>query len=50
VRVKLGRDFGTRVEVVDGLAAGARVVNNPNDALADGMEVSPVLAAPETRP
>jgi RND family efflux transporter MFP subunit len=50
VHVKLGRDFGSRVEVIDGLAAGARVVNNPNDALAEGMDVSPVLAAPEKKP
>ena len=50
VHVALGRDFGTRVEVVDGLGAGSRVVSNPNDALAEGMEVSPVPVAPEKRP
>lgn len=50
VHVKLGRDFGTRVEVVDGLKAGSRVVANPSDALTDGLEVSPVLQEPEKRP
>ena len=50
VHVKLGRDFGTRVEVLDGLGAGARVVSNPNDALTEGLEVSPVQAAPENKP
>jgi multidrug efflux pump subunit AcrA (membrane-fusion protein) len=50
VHVTLGRDFGTRVEVIDGLGEGSRVVSNPNDALAEGMEVSPVPAALEKRP
>jgi multidrug efflux pump subunit AcrA (membrane-fusion protein) len=50
VRVKLGRDFGTRIEVLDGLAPGTRVVSNPSDALVEGLEVSPVLAKPEKRP
>ncbi|HEY9154585.1 MAG TPA: efflux RND transporter periplasmic adaptor subunit [Opitutaceae bacterium] len=39
--VQLGRDFGTQVEVLNGLAAGLRVVSNPTDALADGLEVEP---------
>jgi RND family efflux transporter MFP subunit len=43
VPVKFGRDFGTRIEILDGLAAGAHVVANPSDALTDGLEVSPVL-------
>jgi len=42
VRVKFGRDFGTLIEIVDGLAVGARVVANPRDSLTEGMEVSPV--------
>jgi membrane fusion protein (multidrug efflux system) len=39
--VKLGRDFGTRIEILDGLAAGTTVVDNPNDALSEGAEVDP---------
>jgi RND family efflux transporter MFP subunit len=34
--VKLGTDFGTRVEVLNGLHASDRVVLNPADSLADG--------------
>jgi multidrug efflux pump subunit AcrA (membrane-fusion protein) len=37
--VTLGRDFGNTVEVLDGLQAGDRVINNPPDSIADGMTV-----------
>ena len=37
--VKLGRDFGNTVEVLDGLDADDRVINNPPDSIADGMTV-----------
>jgi RND family efflux transporter MFP subunit len=46
VHVKLGRDFGSQIEIIDGLAAGARVVAKPSDALSEGMEVTPL--EPET--
>jgi len=42
--VKLGRDFGTQIEILDGLKAGAHVVDNPNDALSEGASVEPRLA------
>jgi membrane fusion protein (multidrug efflux system) len=46
-KVALGRDFGTRIEIRSGLAAGTRVVENPSDALSEGEAVEPVpLAAP----
>jgi RND family efflux transporter MFP subunit len=45
--VKLGRDFGNTVEVLDGLKIGDRVINNPPDSIADGMTVQ-VGAAAET--
>jgi RND family efflux transporter MFP subunit len=45
-KVKLGRDFGTQVEVVGGLADQAHVVSNPSDALTDGLVVDPLLSAP----
>ena len=38
--VKLGTDFGTRVEVLRGLSAGDRIVLNPADSLADGDVVT----------
>ncbi len=37
--IKLGRDFGQSVEVVDGLKASDRLVINPSDSLASGTEV-----------
>jgi len=37
--VKLGRDFGNTVEVLAGLNADDRVINNPPDSIADGMTV-----------
>lgn len=37
--IRLGRDFGQTVEVVDGIKAGERVIMNPPDALASGMTV-----------
>jgi RND family efflux transporter MFP subunit len=40
-KVRLGRDFGTQVEILDGLKAGMRIVANPTDALSDGLEVQP---------
>lgn len=45
-KVSLGRDFGTQIEIVGGLEDGARVVDNPNDALAEGMVVEPVAIVP----
>ena len=37
--VKLGRDFGNTVEVLDGLKADDRVIDNPPDSIAEGMTV-----------
>jgi hypothetical protein len=42
--VQLGTDFGTRVEVLSGLAATDRIIVNPADSLADGDVVT--LTAP----
>jgi RND family efflux transporter MFP subunit len=41
-KVTLGRDFGTRIEILDGLPEGSRVVENPTDALLEGQSVRPV--------
>ena len=45
VHVTLGRDFGSQIEVVGGLAIGAHVVAKPSDALTEGLEVSPLEPA-----
>ncbi|HEV2330445.1 MAG TPA: efflux RND transporter periplasmic adaptor subunit [Verrucomicrobiae bacterium] len=40
--VKVGRDFGDIIEVLDGLTTKDRVVDNPPDSIADGMTVEVV--------
>lgn len=40
--VKVGRDFGDVIEVLAGLSATDRVVDNPPDSIADGMAVDVV--------
>ncbi|MGH7942019.1 MAG: efflux RND transporter periplasmic adaptor subunit [Limisphaerales bacterium] len=40
--IKVGRDFGDVIEVLDGLKATDRVINNPPDAIANGMTVDVV--------
>jgi RND family efflux transporter MFP subunit len=37
--IKLGRDFGTEVEVVSGIAAADTIIVNPSDSLASGAQV-----------
>lgn len=39
--VILGRDYGTSVEILDGLKAGDRVILSPSDAVQDGGKVAP---------
>lgn len=43
--IRMGRDFGTRVEITDGLDANDRVIDSPPDWLAQGDSVR-VAAAP----
>ena len=38
-KISVGRDFGTQLEVLDGLAENAKVVINPNDDLVEGIQV-----------
>jgi RND family efflux transporter MFP subunit len=42
VHVKLGRDFGTQIEILSGLDPGTTVLSNPTDSLREGVEVTPV--------
>jgi len=44
--VTLGRDYGTEVEVVEGVAPGESVVLNPPDSLKDGQAVRVTPPAP----
>lgn len=45
--VQLGRDFGNTVQVLAGLEASDRVINNPPDSIAEGQAVE-VWKAPAT--
>ncbi|HLK13556.1 MAG TPA: efflux RND transporter periplasmic adaptor subunit [Fimbriimonadaceae bacterium] len=40
--VRLGRDLGDRIEILDGLTGTERVVTNPDDSIPDGARVKPV--------
>ena len=48
MKVKLGRDFGSQVEIAEGLTAGDHVVTNPSDTLSDGLLVEPLEPAVTT--
>ena len=37
--IKIGRDFGTKLEVIAGLDENDSVILNPSDSLADGAKV-----------
>ena len=37
--VTLGRDFGTEIEILDGLAEGTNIIDNPSDSLQEGQQV-----------
>jgi RND family efflux transporter MFP subunit len=38
-KISVGRDFGTQLEVLDGLAENTKIVMNPTDDLVDGIQV-----------
>src|SRR5205823_6149659 len=38
-KISVGRDFGTQLEVLDGLKENTNVVMNPTDALVEGIAV-----------
>jgi RND family efflux transporter MFP subunit len=44
-KIEIGRDFGDRLEVIDGLKEGNTIVVNPRDAVREGVKVNPVRAA-----
>jgi multidrug efflux pump subunit AcrA (membrane-fusion protein) len=37
--IRVGRDFGDRIEVLDGLKENTKVVMNPTDDLREGLQV-----------
>ncbi len=48
--IQIGRDFGTRVEVVAGLLASDRVIDSPPDWITQGDHVHPNAAAATIKP
>jgi RND family efflux transporter MFP subunit len=44
--IKVGRDFGTQIEVLSGLSENAKVVMNPTDDLREGVQVEVKPATP----
>jgi multidrug efflux pump subunit AcrA (membrane-fusion protein) len=48
--VKLGRDFGPTVEVLDGISPADRVIINPSDSLTAGIKVRVANAPPPEAP
>jgi membrane fusion protein, multidrug efflux system len=48
--IQIGRDMGTRVEVVAGMNAGDRVIDSPPDWIAQGDQVHPNDPAPAAKP
>jgi hypothetical protein len=43
--VKLGRDYGTQIEVIGGLEAGQKLISNWTDEVKEGAKVKPEAAA-----
>lgn len=48
-RIQLGRDYGDKVEVLQGLEAGQDVIVNPGDAIRENAKVNPVVLNLEPR-
>jgi RND family efflux transporter MFP subunit len=46
VNIKIGRDFGSKLEVLDGLTKDNAVILNPSDSLAEGAQVKVEGASP----
>lgn len=46
VAVRLGRDFGKQIEVIEGLKAGERVALSPPDTVQDGQKVAVIAPQP----
>jgi RND family efflux transporter MFP subunit len=40
-RIKLGRDYGNKIEVLSGLTPGQKLVVNPGDTVREGVRVNP---------
>ena len=41
-KIEVGRDYGDRLEVINGLREGESIIANPSDTAREGLEVQPV--------
>jgi RND family efflux transporter MFP subunit len=48
--IHLGRDFGDRLEVLDGLQEGQQLAVNPSDTIREGVQVKPQAAGEKAAP
>lgn len=48
-RIQLGRDYGDKIEVLQGLEAGQDVIVNPGDAIRENVKVNPIVLNLEPR-
>jgi hypothetical protein len=48
-KVQLGRDFGTEIEIVEGLKAGESAIVHPGDTLPEGQKAQPATLS-DSRP
>ena len=48
--VKLGRDYGAQIEVIEGLQAGQKLITNWTDEVKEGIKVEPVAAPKPAAP
>ncbi|MBW9334704.1 efflux RND transporter periplasmic adaptor subunit [Herbaspirillum sp. RU 5E] len=48
-KVRLGRNFGLTVEVLEGLKGDEKLILNPSDSLAEGDQVEPTLEQPKDK-
>jgi RND family efflux transporter MFP subunit len=48
--IHLGRDFGDRLEVLDGLEEGQMLAVNPGDTVREGVRIKPMAAAEKAAP
>jgi len=44
-KIQLGRDYGDRLEVLNGLQVGDRIIANPGDLAREGVKIDPVPVA-----
>jgi hypothetical protein len=44
-KIEVGRDYGDRLEVINGLEEGDTIIVNPSDVVREGVKVNPVKAA-----